>query len=52
MSNEEKLTFSQWLTRVNSLKKGIIKGNWLKEFQKKPKLVKLKKKKKKGGKVK
>ena len=51
MSNEEKLTFSQWLTRVNSLKKGIIKGNWLKEFQKMPKLVKLKKKKKKGGKV-
>ena len=52
MSNEEKLTFSQWLSRVTSLKKGIIKGNWLKEFQKKPKLVKLKKKKeKKGGKV-
>jgi hypothetical protein len=52
MSNE-KLTFSQWLSRVSSLKRGIIKGNWLKELQNAPKLVKLKKKKKKkGGKIK
>jgi len=50
--SDEKLTFSQWVSRVMSLKKGTVKGNWLKEFQKKPKLVKLKKKKKKGGKIK
>ena len=49
--SDEKLTFSQWVSRVMSLKKGTVKGNWLKELQNVPKLVKLKKKKKKGGKV-